>query len=99
MQHGADIWNQLLWASGCKFELSKCGYHILYYDFSPEGDKKMWVLTSKESFIPDAQEEPIPIQAKNIFMPRKYLAHFKSPGGNSKTKAIRNETRMLYENV
>ena len=66
MQHDADLWNQLLWASGGKLELSKCGYHALYNDFTPEGDPKMRVLTSKEIFIPDAQDEPIPIQAKNV---------------------------------
>ena len=26
MQHDADLWNRLLWASGGKLELSKCGY-------------------------------------------------------------------------
>ena len=35
VQHDADLWNQLLRASGGKLELSKCGYHIIYYDFTP----------------------------------------------------------------
>ena len=46
----------------------------------------MQVLTSKEIFIPHAQDKPILIQAKNIFKLGKNLAHFKSPGGNSKTQ-------------
>ena len=118
MQQDADLWNQLLWASGSKLELSKCRYHIVYYDFSEKGDPKMQALTSKEICSPDATDEPVPKQAKNIFKPRKIWVHFKSPGGNSKaqlaaitkkaieiskaiskTKATRDETRILYESV
>ena len=32
MQQDADLWNQLLWASGSKLEVSKCGHHIVYHD-------------------------------------------------------------------
>ena len=71
MQQNVDLWNQLLWESEGKLELSKCGYHIVYYDFSAEGNPHMRVLTSKEIIIPDAKEEPIPIQAKNTFKPKK----------------------------
>ena len=46
----------------------------------------MRVLTSKEIFFPDAKDEPIPIQAKNLINPWKNLGHFKSPRGNSKTQ-------------
>ena len=88
MQHNVDLWNQLLWASGGKLELLKCGYHIVHYDFIPEGDPKMWVLTSKEIFLPDSQDESIPIQANNVFQPRKDLGHYKSPGGTSKTQIV-----------
>ena len=62
-----------MWASGGKLKLSKCGYHIIYYGFTPEGDPKMRVLTSREIFVPNAQDEPIPIQAKNVLQPTKYL--------------------------
>mmetsp|Transcript_12780 Transcript_12780/g.26913 ORF Transcript_12780/g.26913 Transcript_12780/m.26913 type:complete len:164 (+) Transcript_12780:105-596(+) len=44
----------LLWASGGKLELSECGYHVVYYDFSPKGNAYMRVLTSKQIIIPDA---------------------------------------------
>ena len=46
----------------------------------------MRVLTSKEIFIPNAQDEPIPIQAKNVFQPRKNLGHYKCPERTSKTQ-------------
>merc|ERR1712155_12958 len=37
MQHDAQLWNDLLWTSGGKLELPKCGYHTVYYTFKPNG--------------------------------------------------------------
>ena len=37
MQHDSQLWNDLLWTSGGKLELPKCGYHTVYYIFKPDG--------------------------------------------------------------
>ena len=37
MQHDSQLWNDLLWTSGGKLELPKCGYHTVYYTFKPDG--------------------------------------------------------------
>jgi hypothetical protein len=37
MKDDAQLWHDLLWCSGGKLELSKCGYHVIYYDFEDSG--------------------------------------------------------------
>jgi hypothetical protein len=38
MQHGAKLWNNLLWMSVGLLELSKCSYHYLHFDFNAGGN-------------------------------------------------------------
>ena len=33
VKHDAQLWHDLLWASGGKLELEKCGFHLIFYDF------------------------------------------------------------------
>jgi hypothetical protein len=37
MQHDAQAWNDLLWCSGGKLELSKCSFHVLEFEFDADG--------------------------------------------------------------
>jgi hypothetical protein len=37
MAANAQLWNDLLHVSGGLLEVSKCSYHILYFDFRPSG--------------------------------------------------------------
>ena len=38
MKEDAQLWHDLLWITGGKLELPKCGYHIIYYyDFNNDG--------------------------------------------------------------
>jgi hypothetical protein len=41
MQHDAQLWSDLLWASGGALELPKCTYHFIYFDFTPTGEPCM----------------------------------------------------------
>ena len=41
MQDDAQLWSDLLWCSGGKLELPKCGYHVIYYDFETNGIPKI----------------------------------------------------------
>ena len=36
-QHDAQLWNDILFTSGSRLELSKCGYHTVFYDFLDSG--------------------------------------------------------------
>ena len=85
MEIDAQLWNQLLWSSMGKLELTKCGYHVIYYDFSAEGDPSIKTLTGLQPTIPDNTNNPIPLKEKNVFTPRKNPGHYKAPDGNGKT--------------
>jgi hypothetical protein len=37
MRENAQLWNDLLWASGGALELPKCTYHVIDYAFTPDG--------------------------------------------------------------
>ena len=50
MQHDAQLWNDILWSSGGKLELSKCGYHTSYYIFNPDGTPVLYQEQQNTSF-------------------------------------------------
>ena len=79
MQHDAQLWNDLLWTSGGKLELPKCGFHAIYYRFDDQGLPVMVHDTQHRITISNAHNEEIPIREKNIFTPRKNLGHYKAP--------------------
>jgi hypothetical protein len=37
MKDDAQLWHDLLWCSGGKLELSKCGYHVIHFNFDDSG--------------------------------------------------------------
>ena len=37
VKHDAQLWHDLLWASGGKLELQKCGFHLIFYNFDYDG--------------------------------------------------------------
>ena len=41
MTHDAQLWYDLLFVSGGKLELPKCGYHLVYFDFDDAGLPQM----------------------------------------------------------
>ena len=41
MQHNAQLWNNLLWASGGALELPKCSNHHIRFDFDTVGRPHM----------------------------------------------------------
>ena len=67
MTDDAQLWHDLLWVSGGKLELPKCGYHIIYHEFTPTGIPKMKVIppTDKVILTNDKSEE-VPIKAKSF---------------------------------
>lgn len=80
----AQIWHDVLWASGGALELPKCSYQILSWKFSPLG------VPSLRKTVPDTpikvfditrqtsqQIPPIPAH-----MAHKTLGHYKDPAGN-----------------
>ena len=86
MQHDAQLWNDLLWASGGRLELPKCGYHTIYYLFHENGIPYLQHHHHHQISLEAPNGDTIPIRPKNIFTPRKNLGHHKAPGGNYRSQ-------------
>ena len=81
MEHDAQVWNDLLYCSGGKLELTKCSFHMLHFEFLPNG-KPIPALDRYEGeiHIKDAETlMPIPIPAMRSFETHKTLGHHKAP--------------------
>jgi hypothetical protein len=81
MKQDAQLWHDLLWCSGGKLELSKCGYHVIHYDFDASGLPKLRHSPGETIMLKNEHGEEIKIKAKNIYQTRKNLGHYKSPKG------------------
>ena len=81
MEHDAQVWNNLLYCSGGKLELAKCSYHVLTFQFKPNGTPQPSIDTYEHQIqVTDLEtNERIPISSKRAFDPHKTLGHFKSP--------------------
>ena len=83
MTEDAQLWHDLLWASGGKLELPKCGYHLIYYNFDDNGIPRMQLPPPDNNIqLQDDKGSPVPIKAKSIYVPRKNLGHYKAPNGD-----------------
>jgi hypothetical protein len=87
MTEDAQLWHDLLWTTGGKLELPKCGYHIIYYDFNDSGIPEMR-LTPKNDCVTlkNDQGVEVKINGKNTYTPQKNLGHFKAPAGKRTTQ-------------
>ena len=97
MQHDAQLWNDLLWASGGALELPKCSYHHIRFDFDTVGRPHM-----KEGqfgpnlVIRDAASNEVVIQQLSASQSHKNLGCHKSPIGNQ-SKQKRNLTETCLD--
>ena len=89
-QHDCQTWNDLLWCSGGKLELPKCSYHVLRFEFLPNGTAKP--IKSCDDLllvVRDAETgDQIQIPAKHADDPHKTLGHWKSPIQNRHSKQL-----------
>ena len=101
MHEDAQLWHNLLWVSGGKLELPKCGYHLVHYDFKPSGIPKMRHIAEDSITHKNNKDEDIKINSKNIFTPRKNLGHYKAPDGNKKTQEdeVQNKSVRLTNDI
>ena len=95
MKDDAQLWHDLLWCSGGKLELSKCGYHVIYYDFDDSGIPRMRHSPGDSITLQNEHEEPIPIKSKNIYQTRVNLGHAKSPGDSCNTEFKRTMKKAI----
>ncbi|MGB0425122.1 MAG: hypothetical protein ACPGED_12395, partial [Flavobacteriales bacterium] len=81
-QQDAQTWNDILFTSGGKLELPKCGFHVIYYEYTEAGIPYMLHSTNRPINLKANDNTQIPIQEKDIHTSRKNLGHFKSPSRN-----------------
>ena len=99
MQYDAQLWNNLLYCSGGKLELPKCSFHVLHFDFQPDGKP----IPTIERFdnrihITDADTQAtISIPARRAFETHKTLGHHKSP--HSAIQAILTDLRVKMDHL
>ena len=90
MTTDAQNWNDLLWSSGGKLELPKCSFHVLEFQFSPDGTP---IPVTK---LPDctitlhdpSTKQPVPITPKASITPHKTLGHWKAPADNRQRQQL-----------
>ena len=101
MKEDTQLWHDLLWISGGKLELPKCGYHLIHYDVEPSGIPTMRYIEEDSIILKNEKNEDVKINSKNIFTPRKNLGHLKAPDGNQQTQveAIRNNAVKLSHDI
>ena len=69
----------MLWASGGKLELKKCGFHLIFYDFDKDGVPSMRKIGDLVITLENGKGEDIEIRTKKIDEARKNLGHWKEP--------------------
>ena len=101
MREDAQLWHDLLWVSGGKLELPKCGYHLVHYNFEPSGIPKMRHIAEDCVTLKNDKDEGVQINSKNIFTPWKNLGHYKAPDGNQKSQVeeVQNKAVKLINDV
>ena len=81
MQEDAQLWNDLLYCSGGQLELTKCSFHVLHFEFKPNGRP----CPSKSYYhnrirIHDSHTGAhIPIKSLRADQAHKTRGHYKSP--------------------
>lgn len=97
----AQHWNDLLFTSGGKLELPKCGFHTIFYNFDDSGIPKLLHSTNTTIDLKDHKGNITSVKEKNIFKPRRNLGHYKSPAGTYTTQyeTILNKATTISRNI
>jgi hypothetical protein len=98
LTHDAQTWNDLLFISGGKLELSKCSFHMLRFDFKPDGTPRPSLEIPPSIVLKDSvTQEDIKIDGLGAAQPHKTLGHWKSPAGpqRKQLQTIQAKTQKL----
>ena len=95
LQRDAQLWNDLLYTSGGKLELTKCSFHTITFEFDPDGTPRVSPTRAQPVLITDpVTGTSIPIKSLSPYTPHKTLGHWKSPAGSSRTQLTTLTSRM-----
>jgi hypothetical protein len=84
MHHDAQLWNDLLWASGGALELPKCMYHVINYAFTNDGAPILRGGQVGGDLILESGDRTCKqtIPFKSAHCSHYTLGHYKEPSGN-----------------
>jgi hypothetical protein len=83
LQHDTQLWNDLLWVSGGKLELPKCSFHVMHFEFRPDGQPFLVDSIEQQMVLKDAEGNQVPITYKSVRSTHKTLGHLKAPYGDN----------------
>ncbi|OEU15138.1 hypothetical protein FRACYDRAFT_239817 [Fragilariopsis cylindrus CCMP1102] len=95
MKQDAQLWHDLLWCSGGKLELPKCGYHVMHHEFENSGIPRLLRSPGESILLTNEHGTEIAIKSKNIYQTRINLGHAKSPAGGRKNECNRTEKKAV----
>ena len=87
MAKDAQTWNDILWCSGGKLELPKCSFHVLEFQFSPDGTPTPIINnnTHQITLNDSATNAQVQINPNKANIPHKTLGHWKAPADPKQT--------------
>jgi exonuclease III len=90
----AQLWNDLLCATGGRLGLEKCSYHFLYFDFTVQGAPFLSPTVYHDAIKIDDAERNVSLQSLTPYKAHKTLGTFKEPAGyhSSATKAFQDKS-------
>jgi hypothetical protein len=95
VQSDAQLWNDLLYVSGGKLELTKCSYHPLRFRFTPDGTPTAeMTLPPTLNIIDSMMHVEVPLRPLACYAPHKTLGHWKAPPGCAATQLSILRTKM-----
>jgi hypothetical protein len=85
----AQLWHNLLWCSGGRLELPKCGYHVVHFDFKESGLPEMHHSPGESITLHNELGNAVAIESKNIYLTTINLGRAKSPKSTGITQLKR----------
>jgi hypothetical protein len=81
LQHDAQTWERLLWASGGLLNLTKCLYYLSYWQFDLEGRARLTPKTELPQLHLTSGDDMtlVPVAQHNSNEPNKYLGNLMAP--------------------
>jgi hypothetical protein len=98
VQSDAQLWNDLLYVSGGKLEITKCSYHPLRFKFAPDGTPSVeTTLPPAIKIIDSMTNTAFQVTPLSPYSPHKTLGHWKAPTGSSSTQlsVLRTKMKMI----
>ena len=89
MQRDAQWWHDLLWASGGALEISKCSFHLIKSQWTPNGVPFLEPNIATTPLSLESFNGPIQVPQMSNYKSHKTLGHFVNPSGSMTSQVQR----------